>query len=82
MPEVLWSEIKPTMVAQGHRQEEGIDYDEPWGFFVRAGEGGRDEGESWVSGGVGWKVGRVVLRGMVGKPVLDKQCMLFKRDGR
>nr|GEW96653.1 hypothetical protein [Tanacetum cinerariifolium] len=28
---------------------------------VCAGEGGRDQGESWVSGGVGWKLGKVVL---------------------
>nr|GEV55730.1 zinc finger, CCHC-type [Tanacetum cinerariifolium] len=27
------------------------------GMFVGAGKGGRDEGESWVSGGVGWKAG-------------------------
>nr|GEV50905.1 retrovirus-related Pol polyprotein from transposon TNT 1-94 [Tanacetum cinerariifolium] len=33
----------------------------PWGSFVGAGEGRRYVGESWVSGGVGWKLGKVVL---------------------
>nr|GEV85662.1 ribonuclease H-like domain-containing protein [Tanacetum cinerariifolium] len=37
------------------------------GMFVGAGEGGRDEGESWVSGRVGWKVGRVGLWSLAGK---------------
>nr|GEW93951.1 zinc finger, CCHC-type [Tanacetum cinerariifolium] len=42
------------------------------GMFVGAGEGGRDDGESWVSRGVGWKVGRVGLWSLAGKTVLKK----------
>nr|GFB63486.1 hypothetical protein [Tanacetum cinerariifolium] len=37
------------------------------GMFVGVREGGRDEGESWVSGGLGWKVGRVGLWRLAGK---------------
>nr|GEW11646.1 integrase, catalytic region, zinc finger, CCHC-type, peptidase aspartic, catalytic [Tanacetum cinerariifolium] len=40
------------------------------GMFVGAGEGGRDKGELCVSGGVGWKVGRVGLWSLAGKTFL------------
>nr|GEX86145.1 reverse transcriptase domain-containing protein [Tanacetum cinerariifolium] len=39
-------------------QYESRDCHLPMGVWVCAGEGGRDEGESWVSGEVGWKVGK------------------------
>nr|GEU77090.1 zinc finger, CCHC-type [Tanacetum cinerariifolium] len=43
------------------------------GMFVGAGEGGRDEGESWVSDGVGWKVERVGLWSLAAKTVWCEQ---------
>nr|GEY85335.1 hypothetical protein [Tanacetum cinerariifolium]GEY94549.1 hypothetical protein [Tanacetum cinerariifolium] len=54
----------------------------PWGFFVGAGEGGRDEGESRVSGGVGWKLGKVVLWIWREKWLVDEQYLLSRREGR
>nr|GFA41404.1 hypothetical protein [Tanacetum cinerariifolium] len=44
--------------------------------------GGRDEGESWVSGGVGWKLGKVVLWKWREKWLVHEQYLLSKREGR
>nr|GFA35089.1 hypothetical protein [Tanacetum cinerariifolium] len=83
-----WNEFSTTMASAVIclSKEEGIAEEQVQADAVVAATvqenvaGGRDEGESWVSGEVRWKVGRVVLRGMARKPVLDEQCMLFKRE--